>query len=59
MSGEVLEGFLCPLCMKDLGDVIQLQVRRGSGWDQVALGEYPGYESPSAGFELSDNSNRD
>jgi len=23
---EVLEGFLCPLCMKDLGDVIQLQV---------------------------------
>jgi len=22
----VLEGFLCPLCMKDLGDVIQLQV---------------------------------
>ena len=25
-SGEVLEGFLCPLCMKDLGDVIQLQV---------------------------------
>ena len=27
-GGEVLEGFLCPLCMKDLGDVIQLQVRR-------------------------------
>ena len=26
-EGEVLEGFLCPLCMKDLGDVIQLQVR--------------------------------
>lgn len=27
MAGqEVLEGFLCPLCMKDLGDVIQLQV---------------------------------
>jgi len=26
MSGEVLEGFLCPLCMKDLGDVIQLQL---------------------------------
>ena len=25
-QGEVLEGFLCPLCMKDLGDVIQLQV---------------------------------
>ena len=25
----------------------------------IALGEYPGYESPSAGFELSDNSNRD
>ena len=25
-GGEVLEGFLCPLCMKDLGDVIQLQV---------------------------------
>lgn len=25
-EGEVLEGFLCPLCMKDLGDVIQLQV---------------------------------
>jgi len=23
---EVLEGFLCPLCMQDLGDVIQLQV---------------------------------
>ena len=27
-GGEVLEGFLCPLCMKDLGDVIQLQVAR-------------------------------
>ena len=26
-GGEVIEGFLCPLCMKDLGDVIQLQVR--------------------------------
>ena len=25
-GGEVIEGFLCPLCMKDLGDVIQLQV---------------------------------
>jgi len=26
-EGEaVMEGFLCPLCMKDLGDVIQLQV---------------------------------
>merc|ERR1719334_2167422 len=25
-QGEVLGGFLCPLCMKDLGDVIQLQV---------------------------------
>jgi hypothetical protein len=24
---EILEGFLCPLCMKDLGDVIQLQVK--------------------------------
>jgi len=23
---EILEGFLCPLCMKDLGDVIQLQI---------------------------------
>jgi len=23
---DILEGFLCPLCMKDLGDVIQLQV---------------------------------
>ena len=27
MSEQILEGFLCPLCMKDLGDVIQLQVR--------------------------------
>lgn len=26
MAGEVMEGFLCPLCMKDLGDVVQLQV---------------------------------
>jgi len=26
MSEEILEGFLCPLCMKDLGDVIQLQI---------------------------------
>lgn len=26
MSAEVMEGFLCPLCMKDLGDVVQLQV---------------------------------
>eukprot|EP00088_Acartia_fossae_P066517 TRINITY_DN8254_c0_g2_i12.p1 TRINITY_DN8254_c0_g2~~TRINITY_DN8254_c0_g2_i12.p1 ORF type:complete len:729 (-),score=207.47 TRINITY_DN8254_c0_g2_i12:337-2523(-) len=25
-GGEILEGFLCPLCMKDLGDVIQLQI---------------------------------
>jgi len=25
-EGEVREGFLCPLCMKDLGDVVQLQV---------------------------------
>ena len=25
----------------------------------IALCGYPGYESPSAGFELSDNSNRD
>ena len=40
MSGEVLEGFLCPLCMKDLGDVIQLQVRRVSGWDEVIILEH-------------------
>ena len=26
-EGEVKEGFLCPLCMKDLGDVVQLQVK--------------------------------
>ena len=26
-EGEVREGFLCPLCMKDLGDVVQLQVK--------------------------------
>ena len=26
MAGEVKEGFLCPICMADLGDVIQLQV---------------------------------
>jgi len=26
MATEILEGFLCPLCMKDLGDVIQLQI---------------------------------
>ena len=25
-SGEVREGFLCPICMADLHDVIQLQV---------------------------------
>ena len=26
MAAEVKEGFLCPICMADLGDVIQLQV---------------------------------
>ena len=26
MAEEMKEGFLCPICMADLGDVIQLQV---------------------------------
>ena len=26
MASEMKEGFLCPICMNDLGDVIQLQV---------------------------------
>ncbi len=25
-GSDVREGFLCPICMKDLGDVIHLQV---------------------------------
>ena len=28
MAEEMKEGFLCPICMADLGDVIQLQVLR-------------------------------
>lgn len=25
MSADIIEGFLCPICMKDLGTVSQLQ----------------------------------
>ena len=37
----------------------EMEVMGITARERVALGEYPGYESPSAGFELSDNSNRD
>ena len=26
MTAQITEGFLCPICMADLGDVIQLQL---------------------------------
>ena len=46
------------------GPSVQAQLRKGAAAEQqtaqlIALCGYPGYESPSSGFELSDNSNRD